>query len=623
MKRNVIYLALSMLFLVGCTDKFLDVENHNDLDEGSFFASKNDLQLAVNSAYCPLMHNGFFGRCWLTNFGTLDDRMWFETVVKDRLQMNTSDGDVKEHFKDCYRGIFRCSDIIKNLHDGSTVRPPMIPDVISEKDSYIYEAQLRTLRAMYYFAAVTLFRNPYFYNEKNEPSDPLGFYGNSDPELFWDQIDVDLKWVTDPDPDGKPKLPAHQQDWQPSDRGRMTLGAAWALWGKARLWKHYYYYRERNVEAYTRKDNGEEISRAENLKKAKECFAWVINEGRYQLQGQADPPQSQQDFLNALMSNTTYVKTLEGFGGKAYKGIFNDESVWEVVYTGTNRNQGGGGDYLPGWQGAGALNYIYAGLGGSYRNIEMDPEAYYTYETPEAGSAAANAGFDRDPRAYASMCFDIGPDHLSDPLDYRDGTIWKRNYSSLTDTKLTVANFGLYKGQMPFGTKAVGRKKYSYPQYMAEAELKIIPGARPPTMDPYNWRVIRFADVLLMYAEACYLSGSDGNAGSGLDALNRVRTRAGMHKVSDLTPATIIKERDWELMGEVFRFLDIIRWARDAEWYNAINFSQNYTPGNGFKENFEKQTSPDPNIPYRFMYMPMPQEEVDKNGGRLKQNPGW
>ena len=624
MKKSIVYFIFPMLLFTGCTDSFLDVENHNELDESSFFAKEYDLELAVNAAYCPLMHNGFYGIHWFLNFGTLDDRIWHESVTsKDRLIMNSSDGAAESTFADCYRGIYRCSDVIRNIDK-------MIEKgIITEQKTKKYEAQLRTLRAMYYFNLVTLFHNPYFYNETNEPANPLGYYGNCDPEWFWDQIDYDLEWATQDDND----LPNRPGDWSSTDRGRMTKGAAWALWGKARLWKHYYYYLENGVDTYTRINNtgreipaagtpfgGAEISREENLAWAKSCFEKVMGMG-YSLQGENDAV-NKQDFLNALLSNTTYVKTLSGFGGKSYKGINNEESVWEVQFSGTNRNIL---DWLPGWMSTGGLNYLYFGAcgdDGGYRNFEMDPEAYYVYEIPEAGTKAALAGFDRDPRAYASMYFDVSPEHTSDFLDYRSGTKYYRNYVSGKDTKckVTAAENPLYNGAMPFGTTAIGRKKYNYPQFAADSELKEIPGSKPPMCDPYNARVIRFADVLLMHAETCLLLGETA---TGLPSLNRVRARAGMQPAGALDEATVIKERDYELMGESFRYLDIVRWARSLTWYNAINFSTNNTPGNNFKENFEKYTTPDPKIPYRNMYLPIPLSEINKNGGQLKQNPGW
>lgn len=78
--------------------------------------------------------------------------------------------------------------------------------------------------------------------------------------------------------------------------------------------------------------------------------------------------------------------------------------------------------------------------------------------------------------------------------------------------------------------------------------------------NPNNYRSIRFADVLLMAAEALNRGGvSDTRA---LAYLNRVRTRAGLANVSftgtNLTNA-IYQERRVELVGEGHRFFDLVR----------------------------------------------------------------
>jgi hypothetical protein len=76
-----------------------------------------------------------------------------------------------------------------------------------------------------------------------------------------------------------------------------------------------------------------------------------------------------------------------------------------------------------------------------------------------------------------------------------------------------------------------------------------------------NLRLIRYADVLLMAAEAYY---RDGNEDRARTELNKVRDRAGL---SDVTATgadlfdTIVQERRRELAFEGHRFLDLIRWG--------------------------------------------------------------
>jgi len=78
-----------------------------------------------------------------------------------------------------------------------------------------------------------------------------------------------------------------------------------------------------------------------------------------------------------------------------------------------------------------------------------------------------------------------------------------------------------------------------------------------------NWKVLRYADVLLMYAEALNENGKTGDA---LGYLNQVRTRAGLAGYSGLTQndtrENIYKERRVELGMEGHRWFDLLRTGR-------------------------------------------------------------
>ncbi len=76
-----------------------------------------------------------------------------------------------------------------------------------------------------------------------------------------------------------------------------------------------------------------------------------------------------------------------------------------------------------------------------------------------------------------------------------------------------------------------------------------------------NWRLMRYADVLLMAAEA-HLNG--GSAATGLGYINQVRNRAGLADLSSLSMADIVRERQLELAFEGHRYLDLIRWGMAA-----------------------------------------------------------
>ena len=113
-----------------------------------------------------------------------------------------------------------------------------------------------------------------------------------------------------------------------------------------------------------------------------------------------------------------------------------------------------------------------------------------------------------------------------------------------------------------------------------------------------NYRVIRYADILLMAAEALNQSGDDATA---LTYLNLVRSRVGLfQKTSSGTVLyeDILNERRSELSCEGHRFFDLVRTGKAAT--EITNF-----------------------ITGKHELFPIPQDEIDLAGGNWSQNPGY
>ncbi len=98
---------------------------------------------------------------------------------------------------------------------------------------------------------------------------------------------------------------------------------------------------------------------------------------------------------------------------------------------------------------------------------------------------------------------------------------------------------------------------------------------------PINFPVIRYADVLLMYAE---ILNNQGNTSAAVPYLNRIRQRAGLTPVSasisasDFTTA-LRKERRVEFADEGIYWHDLVRWNIAATVINqaAAQLNYNYT----------------------------------------------
>jgi hypothetical protein len=220
-----------------------------------------------------------------------------------------------------------------------------------------------------------------------------------------------------------------------------------------------------------------------------------------------------------------------------------------------------------------------------YRNHEIDPTFW---DECKKGETSFPAGYDNDPRAYAT-CYMEG-----DTLDWRVESGQNIGFQAALHSKRIVSSNNLYAGVLP--APALGLKKYNFPQFVDKDA---------PLSAPFNVRVIRYADVLLMYAEACYQVDGDAD-GSGLASLNQVRARVDMPAVGQLTPAAIVRERTIELTTEGHQYNDIIRFSYDP------NF--NIDLDKIFAGKFNKNKN---------MYFPIPQTEIDANKGVLKQNPNW
>ncbi|OXG02738.1 putative outer membrane starch-binding protein [Flavobacterium araucananum] len=120
--------------------------------------------------------------------------------------------------------------------------------------------------------------------------------------------------------------------------------------------------------------------------------------------------------------------------------------------------------------------------------------------------------------------------------------------------------------------------------------------------NPNNYRAIRYADVLLMAAEANSRGAIDDT--KARNYLNQVRRRAfgdTNHDISASGAALtdfILAERRVELFGEGHRFFDLVRTGKAAEKIT------------GFKANKNE-------------LFPLPIEEIQFANGNWKQNPGY
>jgi hypothetical protein len=160
----------------------------------------------------------------------------------------------------------------------------------------------------------------------------------------------------------------------------------------------------------------------------------------------------------------------------------------------------------------------------------------------------------------------------------------------------------------PYGASENGDsipRKYWNKKVYSDPQMRTFTG-EPHGADWINHRIIRYADILIMLAEASNETGDGATAETMLEQV-RARARGGDNTVlphiafaGQSQMRTAIKnERRWEFAMEGYRFNDLVRWG-DAQ---SVLGSLGYQPRNAL--------------------YPIPQPAIDLSGGVLVQNPDY
>uniref|UniRef100_UPI003566869C RagB/SusD family nutrient uptake outer membrane protein n=1 Tax=Mariniphaga sediminis TaxID=1628158 RepID=UPI003566869C len=209
----------------------------------------------------------------------------------------------------------------------------------------------------------------------------------------------------------------------------------------------------------------------------------------------------------------------------------------------------------------------------------------------------------RDPRFYASILYD-GAMFIDRP------------------TEFFLPN-GLDSPQSPIQAWNASQTGYAVRKFLDERVLPANTNVAPFVDSP--WVVIRYAEILLNYAEAMYNLGDEDIC---RQYINMVRSRPSvmMPPITESGQALLAKlqnERRIELVFEEHRYFDVRRWKIAPEvlniprkkmsiWKNSDTGIKTYTV-----EEFQ------PSIFHERNYLaPIPQSEIDKNP-LLEQNPGY
>jgi starch-binding outer membrane protein, SusD/RagB family len=242
------------------------------------------------------------------------------------------------------------------------------------------------------------------------------------------------------------------------------------------------------------------------------------------------------------------------------KGKLNDENIWEYQYS--DLGQGSGDNY----------SYLYAFFG---------PQGW----TPAVTGAGDGWGFWEPSIKYVKFMLDRGETiRLETSVIFTDRGIAEiesdPNYATLpswiTNTTRSGDKFNDFAREMFCSGK----------HYLPSDQLT--PG-RTDYGTNKNFTLIRYAHILLMYAEAL-ANGANGNAGTAAEAVNLVRARAGMPALGGATLDQVMDEKYAELAMEWGdRYFDMVRLGR----YDELSYDgRTFTPDK--------------------IFLPYPQNQVDQ-----------
>jgi hypothetical protein len=201
------------------------------------------------------------------------------------------------------------------------------------------------------------------------------------------------------------------------------------------------------------------------------------------------------------------------------------------------------------------------------------------------------------------------------PINVNGRTIWR---DALTgDTAATLSGGKVTPaGTLYGGATMVGRGHYAPGNSPGGAvpqkfDLNGRTSADWENMD-MDFIVYRYADVLLLLAEAYNNTGQTANA---IALVNQIRNRAGLANTTATDQASlqtaIENERLFELWFEFTRRDDLIRWGKYIQ--RAIDdgsnlLNPNWNSGGG---------------PQKYLLYPIPRTVISQSGGIITQNPGY
>ena len=598
MKRTlystILAVAVGSMALTSCEDQ-LDIEQKGVTTTDKFYKTDVDAEAALAAAYEGFMCNVVGRQPDMGGPGTYTPYKIITNMCGDDVLY--ASGNYGDHEFSGMLNEFRYdteAEVPRFQYSGiylSVYTCNLITDNFKDPDTPVKKrvvAEARVLRALDYFLLANLWGTPPFVTSVLA-GDALPYNCDKDPENPMSHEDLIL-WVAKECEEAAADLDERKSTADVDGAVRVTKGFAWALAGKAYLFA------------------GKYDQAKANLKK-------VIDSGKY-----------------ALVPGDRYMDNfhIEGDG--------NEEKVFEINFE-YNAGKSGWGGMIQrsSWMEANAWNWR-AG------NFVTSPNKVYCGGLDGWGGLGVpqwfgDEFFANDGHSYR---FDATLKHIDDAvynMEYLDESI---NNMSLEEKKaskkigISDPTQGLYGNSFWLAFKQIIRA--------ADTGGKVY----GDNIRLNNYIIMRYAEVLLNYAEACIQTG---DAATAKTVINQIQQRAGSKTISASVDMEVLKrEKSYELWLESCRWFDIMRWNdqtalarlekvgtdvphlfdklfrtpsssdRSVKWENGseansrfYTVSSSEAKDKGFDVGFKKG---------KHELFPFPQTVMDKNPN-LEQNPGW
>ena len=628
MKKTLLYSAMALaatMTISSCGDDFLLLEPVGVVTESTLMDAQG-VDYVLTKAYanlyapgrdyfsCPLV-NYTYGDCFGgdankgSEFADQSDFTEIETY-----SFNSANGYIRSKYRYVYDGVKYANDAERIANMTAEAGK------ITEAELTRVKAQTAFLRGLFHFEAVKLFGAavPYVsYEASISATDPKvsNVDENGNYIFIWDNILADFDYAMN-------NLP---ETWPSNQVGRVNKWAAAAYKAKVLIYQ---------ASPYTGAENG--AGKTGNWAAAKSILEQIINSG-----------------VDSKGQKFRLADTYEELW-TAGKSDWTGESVFDIQATivGTSNNNPSallGGSHIA----------MAGAIGGGWGFFQ--PSVYLTssMKTDANGLPVEDLGGTLsvpDPKGKP----DIDPKTGEQKKDDDGNLLWKEiiktDLDVYTDPRLdyAVGRFGVpyYDWGTPETVDGWVRSTsnggyYLNKKYMPKkADKGSLSNTNSTGSTAKNHHLIRFADILLFYAECCIETGDNATA---LEYINKVRARAansyvkadattlgGPYVLEDLVNGTVkegaagnyriglwpagtdarkalIAERHMELALEGHRWFDLARWGiAQSTVQDFINYES------GFLAKYQGKTyNP------KWVMFPIPNDEIVTMQGLLVQNSAW